>query len=292
MKKTQPIIAGIDFSSPSENVLKHAVHAGRAAGVPVIAVHVLCASHLHHWGKSAGEAEAALEKEALEKLEALVESTVPGESVQCVVCKGRAADELDRLTKEHDAGMLVIAANDMSKRRLGTIASRCVRLVPSDVLLVRDWQEGDFKKIIACTDFSVSSNTILEKAITEAEANGALLEIVHVIYPPNKDIWGKTLEGGESDTATYVAKVRAQTQEQMDQSLADFADRLKGITHTTKILESVVPSVELTYHINESDADLAVLGTRRQSKLASMFIGTNAERLMHDSEVSVLAVRC
>jgi nucleotide-binding universal stress UspA family protein len=34
-----------------------------------------------------------------------------------------------------------------------------------------------------------------------------------------------------------------------------------------------------------------VLGTRGHSRLASYFIGTNAERLLHDATVSVLAVR-
>jgi nucleotide-binding universal stress UspA family protein len=39
------------------------------------------------------------------------------------------------------------------------------------------------------------------------------------------------------------------------------------------------------------DADLVVMGTRGHSKLASYFIGTNAERLLQDLPVSVLAVR-
>jgi nucleotide-binding universal stress UspA family protein len=73
--------------------------------------------------------------------------------------------------------------------------------------------------------------------------------------------------------------------------LAPHAVGLAGIEHVPVILESISSSLALTHHVQDSGADLVVLGTRGHSRLASFFIGTNAERLLHDATVSVLAVR-
>jgi nucleotide-binding universal stress UspA family protein len=59
----------------------------------------------------------------------------------------------------------------------------------------------------------------------------------------------------------------------------------------TLVLESEMPSVAITTHVKFSGADLVVMGTRGHSPMASYFLGTNAERLLHDASVSVLAVR-
>jgi nucleotide-binding universal stress UspA family protein len=77
----------------------------------------------------------------------------------------------------------------------------------------------------------------------------------------------------------------------MQRFLAPHAAALAEIEHHPVILESISSSMALTHHVQDSGADLVVLGTRGHSKLSSFFLGTNAERLLHDATVSVLAVR-
>ena len=289
MTQTAPIVVGIDFSDSSGFVLRQAVHAGQLSGSPVIAVHVLNRGKLLHWAKEHNT--EALMNQAEEKLKALAEEEVPGAELAFEICVGRPYEELARITKAYDASRLVIAANERAKTQLGSIASRCVRTVPSDVLIVRDWLSGNFNKVVVCTDFSARSNRLIEKAIEIATVNDAALDIVHVIYPPDKDYWGKSLADPSEDGPSYEESIRADAKAKMDHCLAGFEEQTKDINCSGTILESTTPSVELTYHISESGADLVVLGTRGHSKLASIFVGTNAERLMHDVTVSVLAAR-
>lgn len=294
MKEKAPIIVGIDFSTASPFVLRQAVHIGSLTGSPVVAVHVLSASILHHWagGDPQGTAHISLARQAESRLADLVQDEVADAGVLFEVCVGRPAEELSRIVRERNAALLIIAANDMTKKHLGSIASRCTRSVPTDVLIARDWQSGNFKKIIACTDFSASSGKLLEKSVAMAEANSAALEVVHVMYPPGKDYWGASIDDPGDGTLSYTERVRNKAQERMSRSLAPYAGRLESLEHTHVILESTAPSVALTYHIKGSGADLVVLGTRVHSKLASIFVGSNAEKLLHDAPVSVLAVRC
>jgi nucleotide-binding universal stress UspA family protein len=288
-----PVIAGIDFSAASPAVLRQAVHAAGIHGAPVVAVHVLDSASLAHRAASGGANPAAdlLLGQTRRKLEALVATAAPGAQVRIEVLDGSPADELQRLVQATGACLLVIAANDLTKKRLGSIASRCVRLAPCDVLVIRDWQEGNFSKVVVCTDFSPSSARALERGISLAAGQGARLDIVHVMYPPSRDVWGEVLEHAADSPLSYAEECRANVDRDMRRFLEPHAAALAEIEHHPVILESVSSSLALTHHIQDSGADLVVLGTRGHSKLSSFFLGTNAERLLHDATVSVLAVR-
>ncbi len=293
MTALAPIIAGIDFSAASPAVLRQAVHAAGLHGALVITVHVLDSGSLAHRAASGGANPGGdlLLAQTRRKLEALVDAEAPGSGIRVEVRAGAPAEELQRLVQETGASLLVIAANDLTKKRLGSIASRCVRSAPCDVMVIRDWQEGSFAKIVVCTDFSPSSARALERGISLAAEQGARLEIVHVMYPPSRDIWGEVLEHAADSPLTYAEECRADADRDMQRFLAPHAAALAEIEHHPVILESISSSMALTHHVQDSGADLVVLGTRGHSKLSSFFLGTNAERLLHDATVSVLAVR-
>lgn len=293
MIASSPVIAGIDFSAASPSVLRHAVHAARRSGVPVVAVHVLDAGGLAHRAASGGSNPATdlLLAQARRKMGELVAAEGSGAEVRIELRAGRPAEEIGALVTETGASLLVIAANDLTKKRLGAIASHCVRTAPCDVLVVRDWQEGDFARIVVCVDFSQASSRALERAVSLAADEGARLEIVHVMYPPSRDIWGEVLEHEVDSPLSYAEECRAKVNRDMHAFLAPHAAGLAGIAHVPVILESVSSALALTHHVQDCGADLVVLGTRGHSRLSSFFIGTNAERLLHDAAVSVLAVR-
>lgn len=292
MEATSPILAGIDFSAASSAVLRHAVHAA-GGGQQVIAVHVLDSGSLAHRAASGAvnPGHDLLESQARHRLEVLVASETPGVNVAIEIRKGRPSDELHRLVEEREAPLLVIAANDSTKKRLGSIASRCVRSAPCDVLVLRDWQEGDFRRVVVCLDFSAASSRVLERGIALARENRAALDIVHVMYPSSKDIWGEVLDHSADSPVSYEDECHAKVRHEMDGFLAVQASGLAGLEYQPVILESASSALALTDYLRQCAADLVVIGTRGHSKLASHFLGTNAERLMQDVTVSVLAVR-
>ena len=292
MNPTAPIIAGIDFSAASEAVLRHAVLAAGLTRAPVRAIHVLDSSALEHRAASgaANPTEDLLAKQAERRLLEMIDLNFPAAEIDVEIRSGRPSEELHHAIKESGASLLVIAANDLTKKRLGSIAARCVRTAPCDVLVLRDWQDGKFTKIVVCTDFSKISSRALEDAIDLATRHSASLEIVHVMYPPSRDIWGQALDH-TPDISTYVDDCRNHINKRMEKFLAPQKKALAALPHRSVILESTLPAAALTHHVLDSGTDLVVLGTRLQSRLGALFIGTNAERLIHDATVSVLAVR-
>lgn len=293
MNSGSPIIAGIDFSAASPSVLRHAVHVARRQGVPVVAVHVLDAGGIAHRAASGGANPGMdlLLAQARRKMEGLITAEGSGAEVRIELRCGRPAEELHSLVSGSGAKLLVIAANDLTKKRLGSNASHCVRTAPCDVLVIRDWQDDEFTKIVVCVDFSDASSRALERGISLAADQGARLEIVHVMYPPSRDIWGEVLDHDQHSPLSYAEECHAKVDRDMAAFLAPHAVGLAGIEHHPVILESISSAMALTHHVRDSGADLVVLGTRGHSRLSSFFIGTNAERLLHDATVSVLAVR-
>jgi universal stress protein E len=293
MNAKAPLIAGIDFSAASASVLRQAVHAARRDGGRVVAAHVLDSSSLAWRAASAG-GDPAMERlmaQARQRLELLAAAEGDGVELRIEVRCGRPAEELRRLVEDTGASLLVIAANDLTKKRLGGIAASCVRSAPCDVLLLRDWQEGDFLRIVVCTDFSDSSGRALERGAALAAAHGARLDVVHVMYPPSRDIWGEVQEHETDSPRCYADECRAKVDRMMAEFVAGHGASLAGIEVRPVILESTSSATALTFHLQDSGADLAVLGTRGHSRLAGLLLGTNAERLVQDAQVSVLAVR-
>lgn len=293
MNSQPTIIAGIDFTDSSPIVLRHALHAAEACGGKVVAVHILDKG-LRENREASGLGNPGFETlkaQAEERFAGLMEGKPGGVDMQFVVKIGKPAEEMASLAGELGASFMVISANDMTKKRLGTIAARCLRMVPCDVLVLRDWQGGAFGKIVVCTDFSETAGRALTRAASLAKQSGAHLEIVNVMYPPSRDTWGAVLEHAADSATSYEDECKAAVQAKMDRFLERGAAALEGVRHESLILESEMPAVAITAHVQYIGADLVVMGTQGHSPLMSHFIGTNAERLIQDAPVSVFAVR-
>lgn len=293
MNVNSPVIAGIDFSPASSVVLDHAAKVALAGGRRLIAAHVLDDSKLKAWaeatGRQAGTDQA--QAEARSRLEALVKAQESLLPIEIDVPVGRPFAKLTELVKQNEAGLLVLNAHDFSKKRLGSVASKCVRTVPADVLLLRDWQGGHFKKVLACVDFSETCAMALERAIDLAAAHGASLEILHVLFPPSRDPWGKVIDQPMTTELEYEENVRRGAQARLDGFLAPFAERLEKVTWCTELLESEDPGAAIAAHVVSDMIDVTVLGTQGRTWLGGLVLGSTAERLMQDSPTSILLVR-
>jgi universal stress protein E len=293
MDKHFMIVVGIDFSDSSPIVLRHALESAKSQDAKLIAVHVLDQSVLE-FREVSGQGKPSmdlLKTQAEEKFKTLLAGKGDGCQVEFLVRTGKPADEICKVVKDLEASVLIISANDMTKSRLGSIAARCVRMSPSDVLVLRDWHGGNFQKIVVCTDFSQTADRAIERAAIIAKRDGSLLEIVNVMYPPSRDSWGEVLAHAADSTMTYADECRATVQGQFNKCIERNQTALQGVRFETLILESEMASVAIKEHVKSIEADLVVLGTRGHSPIASYFLGTNAERLIQDAPVSVLAVR-
>ncbi len=293
MKELPPIVAAVDFSSSSSQVLAHAAKLASAAGRRVIALHVIREGQLRDWEDSMGIEATAVDRvlELTRQLEALVEESCNGVSTVVLVRVGRPYQEIRSLVTAEGVDLLVLGAHDVSKRRLGAVAAHCARSIPADVLILRDWQGKQIRKIATCVDFSLSSAVGLSRAIEIAKLHQASLEIIHVMFPPSRDPWGRVLESRRDDEVDYETIVRQRARDRMDAFLAPFAGRLEGIESTTLLMEGASPSAAIAAHVEAEAVDLTVIGSHAGSWVEDFVLGSNAERLMHDSTSSVLIAR-
>lgn len=293
MKALPPILAAVDFSSSSGQVLEHAAKLAAASGSPLIAAHVIGSSTIKEWQDTMGREISTAERmeETTRRLMELVVERCAGVPATIEVRIGSPHKILAEILRDHAADLLVLGAHDVSKRRLGSVASHCARSVPADVLLLRDWQSRFFHKIAACVDFSQSSPAVIVRAIAMAAAHQASLEIIHAIFPPGRDPWGRVMDQPMDAEISYESRIRERARSRMDELLKPFATRLAGIHSKILILEAESPAAAITAHVDLTKTDLTVTGSGESSWLADFILGSNTERLLHDSASSVLIVR-
>lgn len=274
-------------------VLAHAAKIAAATGARVVAAHVISSGSIREWERTADrEAHtAARVEEITERLGEILAEYCPGVPHECDVRIGKPPATLARILTDHRADLLVLAAHDHTKRRLGTVAAACARSAPADVLILRDWQGNYFRRIAACVDFSASSSAGLDRAITLADAHEASLEIIHVIYPPDRDPWGRVMDQPMDADTDYTQRVRERASAAMDEFLQPHAARLAKIISTVHFLESASPAAAISAHVEAAGIDLIVTGSHAGSRLEEFVLGSNTERLLHDASSSVLVAR-
>ena len=74
MKTPPPMVAAVDFSSSSDQVLAHGAKLAGAAGCSLIAAHVVNESRLRDWAEATGREAAAPERveETIRRLDGMV----------------------------------------------------------------------------------------------------------------------------------------------------------------------------------------------------------------------------
>lgn len=293
MQNRPPILAGVDFSSSSSQVLAHAAKLAGGTERELIAIHVVSGSRLRDWAETMGSEAATAEwvREVTLRLKELADDSCDGVPTGIAVRIGKPYRVIRDIVKEQGADLLVLGAHDISNRRLGSVAAHCARSMPADVLILRDWQGRRFRKIAACVDFSLSSAAGLGRAIDIAEVHQASLEIIHVIFPPSRDPWGRSLELRMDDKVSYETMVIERAHDRMAAFLKPFRDRLAELDSSTTFLQGESPAAAIAAHIQAQNTDLTVMGSHAGSWVEDFVLGGNAERLMHDSASSVLIAR-
>lgn len=295
MKNHPPVVAAVDLSSSSSQVLWHAAKLAAAEGLPLVVLHVISGGRLRDWEETLGSRAATAERveEITLRLKELADEACGGVPAGITVRIGKPYRVILDVVREEGAGLVVLGAHDVSKGRLGAVAAHCARSIPADVLILRDWQSSHFHRIAACVDFSAASAAGLERAIAIAKAHQAALEIIHVMYPPSRDPWGRVIEEGMAggEGAGYDALVRERVAARLEAFLQSYRERLVGVDSRVTILEGENPSTAIAAHVQAGEVDLTVVGSHGASWVEEFVLGSNAERLTHDSSSSVLIAR-
>jgi nucleotide-binding universal stress UspA family protein len=144
-----------------------------------------------------------------------------------------------------------------------------------------------YRKILVPLDGSATSARGLEEATGLARAAGASLVLLHVIdtYPlavemATPDTWQKVVDGLRKHGQGLLERARKTLQEH-------------GVAAVERLVEFPASRVAdvIIQEANAAGCDLIVMGTHGRRGFSHMMIGSDAERVVHESKLPVLLVR-
>jgi nucleotide-binding universal stress UspA family protein len=144
------------------------------------------------------------------------------------------------------------------------------------------------QRILVAIDFSQFSKHILEYAGNLAAPLNAELVLVNVINQRDIDIVGKLSLTTNLSVQDYIDQTRKERLKAMDAMMHDLQT-----THLKyqKIIKTGTPFVELVQAITDTQADLAVMGSKGRGNIAGVLFGSTAEKLFRRSPVPLLSLR-
>lgn len=142
------------------------------------------------------------------------------------------------------------------------------------------------KTIVAAIDFSNATSGVLRMGLGMAKAHGAELILFHAVEPqPSYTAYGFTPEEFPA-MHVYQEEAIRRAGTKLEQLAADLSNEAKV---TTRMVEGS-PLHTLLDFVNESAADMVILGTHGHGVIASLLLGSVAEGMVRKSTVPTLIV--
>lgn len=264
------IIVGTDFSKGSYVALELAVDIANKleCGVKII------------WAK---REKLLMDEEQLtimthlaeEKLEMLCEQHKPKlrtGKIRWEICSGRVGAVISRQAHHENAPLIVIGTNGASgfeKYWMGSTAVRIVQEAPVPVLTVR--QGYDFHKalerIVVPIRVNINSRQKVPPAAEMARMFGSEIHILGLMDSPEQ--------------AHQLRAYMVQTAEFLSNEGVKFTSVVKKYSNYSDAVLSYADSIK---------ADLVVINTEQDRLVSQFFLGTNAQQIVHNSQIPVLCV--
>jgi nucleotide-binding universal stress UspA family protein len=214
--------------------------------------------------------------------------------VTSAVENGPVADALRGHALRHNVDLIVMATHarrGLARVFLGSIADRLIRETGIPVLVVRpsslatEMASGScFKRILIALDGSPLAERSLEPVLRLAELEGAEIRLLRIV-PEERNIPAGELQSSigparardVQDALWYVSGVRI------------LLSQRELHVRTGVIVAEDIPSAILEY-AETHDVDVIAIATHGRGGLARVAIGSVADRLVREANISVLAI--
>lgn len=306
------VLVAIDFSPASIDAARQAVrmadagaprggNGGRGAGVGGAASPRITALHVvePYWHGPELAAMVpqprALAQAACERWAAITKEVPALAGVPLRVVVGHAAGSILGEVQSSKVGLLVMGEHGVRDawRGIGHVAACCVQKAAAPVLLVKPGNAGPFRRVVVAADFSPTCLKAIEHAVRIAAEDGAALEIFHAFDDP----WYNPI-GPDEPPAAVVTLMPDINEKIREGAVARLREFTKPLEHELGALRATFVAVParsyakaIARRIDDTDADLLVIGTRAKWNLRDAFLGTTAERVIRAAPCSVLAIK-
>lgn len=292
MKTYRHILVGIDFSPACRAALRTAVRIASSHDTPLTAVHVMDPTLAGAIKEAHNFSDEQLFADMNERVQAfMTHAEIGTEMVQTRLEVGQPIAVLGAACLELGADLLVLGSRgtEHGPNQVGTVASKCLRKAPADVLLVRTHLDGPFKQVLACVDLSETSAKAVRSARWIAERDHSKLDCLFVYQSAlalSLDYGGFVPPLPVADTA-----VGDTWKKDLDDFVQPILRTSENLDSRNIVLERVNIREAIVEHIKETNTDLVVVGTRGKSDLRTFFMGTTAEKVVSHAPCSILAVK-
>lgn len=293
------IVVGTDFSPCSAVAIEQALRIGAKFRSKVFAVHVVDTVVVIEVERRTTAFQAAIREGLIRDAKAAwskFASGIPGAADLgvSVEVNNRVAGLLQHAADVH-AELIVLGAfgEHPPVVGLGTVASGCVRDAACDVLLVRDTKRGPFTSIVACVDFSDTSLRALEIAARLAVADDAKLRVLHVYQGPTNlfPFLSSVVDVMNDANAQIKAEATQRVAQMIDTALKNAGAECASLKPSVHINDAAGHGRGIVDFVTQHGADLIVLGTRGQTNLRDVLLGSTAERVLRSAPCSILAIK-
>jgi nucleotide-binding universal stress UspA family protein len=182
------------------------------------------------------------------------------------------AETIIKESKEGNYDLIVIGqgAEEEKETHLGSVAQKISHNSPTSVLIAREKRK--ISKILVPIDGSERSEKALQHAVILGKKVDAKITLLHV---------------QEADFFSFRPEMAKKIGTRI---LSDAASKVKGIEVDQK-LESGDPAKVVIQTAKKGDYDLIVMGSKGQSVIRRLLIGSVSDHVIHYTDRSVLLVR-
>ncbi len=147
----------------------------------------------------------------------------------------------------------------------------------------------NIKKILFPTDFSEYSLAARDFAYDLANRYAAQLHCIHIVDSVENIILAGYMPAMETIPPVTIEQIEEIAKQRLDEFVKKHFSEL-GNSVVKKVIIGK-PFLEIIRYCRQEDINLVVLGTHGRSALASMLIGSVAEKVVHKAPCPVLTVR-
>lgn len=281
MKTIQTILAAVDLSESSAEIIHRAAQLCRSHGARLEVLHVIeeAATAIH------GDVLEATRRELAAAVEAL---SGTGLACDLEVETGKDFVAITRRARAIEADLIVIGAHGRHQLRdylLGTTAEKLIRKASLPVLVVHRPPQGGYQRLLVPTDFSPASRQALMAA--SLIAPGASIDLLHVY-----GFWGEGRLSMAGADALALEDYRRQRESWAHESLSAWR---QGIDLSGHQVEEHCHQGHAATVISEFAVihghDLVVMGTSGISGLPCILLGSVSEHVLRTIHCDTLTVR-
>ncbi len=289
MNKLKNILLGTDFSHCATAALQQAVRLAHWNNAHLQTIHVVDVLAVREYAEAFEQPLMLVEKEVVEMTGSrLKEWLAPaGTSVAGETIIGMPLDVLLNRTKELDASLLVLGVRGETTTHndAGNLALKCLRKAQTKVMLVHEQHAGPFRNVVACVDFSETARVAVEQARHVGEQDQSQVHFIHVFSGPWRRLPLRL------ETPRTLADFEKQYRALLEGRLREFVGDTSGLQATFKVIEADRVAHGIAEYACRTETDLLVLGSKGQSNLKYLLLGSTVERLLRELPCSVLVVR-